>query len=184
MIPVFIPMPEKRGLSEGRGFTRLLESQTVPVEIFVFRTPGEDNGNKGHTSLRESGERASRKLCQEKCSEISPLPEYIIMCDGDRVCCDSNNDYSPMLTNAEDCLNFLKANNDFGGISITYPSNGREQDDKNPHIDIGWAMYRTDLFLKLDFNDTRNLCVAVTDQIRKMGYRFGYLDKKNRITHI
>lgn len=165
-------MSMTRQLAEGHRYTKLLESQTVPVEIMLCRTP--------------SGEAVSRIACQAMATKISPTPKYVCVADPDRVCCDSNNNYKPNLSNIEDAINFLESNNDFGAISLTYPSKGREEDDKNPHIDIGFVLYRMDILMKLKFDYEREqhcFCLTVTKQIRDMGYRFGYLDNLNRITH-
>jgi hypothetical protein len=84
-IPYMVPMSMTRQLSEGRGYTKLLESQTVPVEIILCRTDG--------------GECASREACQAMAAKITPAPEYVIMADPDRACRNSNDGYKPVLDN-------------------------------------------------------------------------------------
>jgi hypothetical protein len=186
MIPVFIPMPLGRSISEGRGFTKALLANGIDgKDIHICRAPGEDNPNKGKTALALQGERASRELCQAEAAKLSPQPEYVIMCDPDRNCIDSNNDYAVITGNVADARNFLDIHKDFGAVSLVHPTTNA--DDEIPHIDIGWAMYRYDIFLILKFKLKEGetcYCPAVTRQIRKLGFRFGYLDEKHRVTPI
>jgi hypothetical protein len=158
-------------LAEGRGYTALLEKQTEPVEIILRRTDG--------------GEGASRTACQVEAAKITPQPEYVIMADPARVCCNSNDGYKPCLSNVADARKFLDDNPDYGAVSLVYPSKGREADDDNPHIDVGWVCYRYEVFAALKFEKQEgeeHYCLSVTRQIRKMGKRFGYLDILNRVT--
>jgi hypothetical protein len=171
VIPYFIPLSMTGQLAEGRGYTALLKQQTEPVDIILCRTDG--------------GEGASRTACQVEAAKITPQPQYVIMADPKRVCCNSNDGYKPCLTNVADARKFLDENQDFGAVSLVYPSKGREADDLNPHIDIGWVMYRYEVFAALVFEKQEgeeHYCLSVTRQIRAMEKRFGYLDEKNRIT--
>jgi hypothetical protein len=166
-IPYLIPLSMTRQLAEGRGYTKLLEAQTVPVEIIKCRT--------------DDGERASREACQAAAAKITPVPKYIICADPDRTCCNSNDDYKPCFTNVEDAVKFLDAHDDFGGVSLVHP---RDEKDPAPvHVDIGWAMYRYEVFAQLIFPVGEELCILVTRQIRAWGHKFGYMDSLNRITH-
>ena len=166
-IPYLIPLSMTQQLAEGRGYTKLLEAQTVPVEIILCRTAG--------------GERASREACQAMAAKIAPAPKYIICADPDRACCNSNDDYKPCLTNVEDAVKFLDEHDDFGGVSLVHP---RDEKDPDPvHVDIGWCAFRYEVYAELKFPVGEELCISVTRQIRSWGHRFGYMDSLNRITH-
>jgi hypothetical protein len=184
MIHYFVPLPLNRSIHSR--VIPALKSQTEPVEIHECRTPGEDRAQNGKTALALKGERTSRILCVSEAAKLNPAPSFVIMADGDRACVDSNDDYREMKTNVEDSILFLEKNEKFGGISLVYSSKGHTEDDKNDHIDIGWAMYRYSIFSKLKFDlikGERDYCKTVTRQIRVMGFRFGYLDEKHRIMH-
>jgi hypothetical protein len=171
MIPYFVPMSMTGKLAEGRGYSALLKAQTEPVEMHLYRTEG--------------GEGASRTACQAEAAKITPQPQYIIMADPMRVCCNSNDNYAPCLTNVEDARKFLDANADFGAVSLVFPAS--EGDENNFHIDIGFVMYRYEIFAALKFElpeGDRCYCSTVTRQIRAMGKRFGYLDSQSRIMHV
>jgi hypothetical protein len=171
MIPYFVPLAMDGVLAEGREYTKILERQTEPVDIILCRTDG--------------GEGASRTACQETAAKITPQPQYVIVADSMRVCCNSNDNYKPCLTNVVDAKQFLDDNPDYGAVSLVYPSAGREADDLNKHIDIGWVCYRYEVFASLKFEKQEgeeHYCLSVTRQIRATGKRFGYLDKKFRIT--
>lgn len=171
----------------GRARDSWIACGIAKENIHECRTPGEDNPNKGKTSLALQGEKASRIKCQQEAAAIIPQPEYVIMADPDRACLDSNNDYRLMDTNVADGEKFLDDNNDFGAIALTYPSKGRKEDDENLHIDIGFVIYRYEVFAKLKFELATGetcYCPAVTREIWAMGKRFGYLDSLNRIMHV
>jgi hypothetical protein len=182
MIPYLVPMP-MTGDIPGRT-RKSIEAQTEPVQIVECRTPGEDKPAPVLTDLRRTGERTSRELCQAEAAKITPAPEYVVIADPDRSHENSNNGYTKMVDNILDARLFLDVNPDYGAVSLTFPSAGRDADDKNPHIDIGVVIYRYPVFAALNFDKPkaeRCYCAHVTRQIRKMGLRFGYLDsEKNR----
>ena len=177
MIPYLVPMP-MTGDIPGRT-RKSIEAQTEPVGIVECRAEG-----KGR-----EGEAAARKECQRQCgmrNEILPV-EYVICADPDRACLDSNDNYKVMVDNVKDARAFLEANKDFGAVSLVEPSRGRDEDDKRIP-DIGWVMYRYEVFAALDFTQKpakgeNCLCGIVAKQIRAMGKRFGYMDETTRIMH-
>jgi hypothetical protein len=144
-----------------------IEAQTVPVEIIKCCTDG--------------GVQASREACQVMAAKITSMPKYVIMADPDRVCCNSNDRYKPILDNVEMAVKFLDEHDDFGGVSLVHP---RDEKDPDPaHVDIGWCMYRYEVFAELKFPEGEELCISVTKQIRARGYKFRYIDSLNRIMH-
>jgi hypothetical protein len=181
MIHVFIPLPLKRAIP-GR-MVESLKAQTVLNVIHECRTPGEDNPNAGRTALALQGEKTSREMCQAEAAKVNE--PYIIMCDGDRACVNSNDDYRVMTTNVEDAIAFLDANPEYGAVSLVHTA--YPNDDNNPYIDIGWVMYRSGVFAKLKFDlgeKEKCYCWTVTRQIRAMGLKFGYVDEKQRVMHV
>jgi hypothetical protein len=153
MMHVFIPLPDT-GFLFGRVIDGL-KKQTNPCIVHECKTP------RGKTKI--DGERASRILCQEEVRKLDPQPEYVVMCDGDRACANSNDGYKWQTTNVEDAENLLRKNPNVGAVSLI----------DIDHWDIGWVMYRADVFLKLDITvEVKNhFCDAVKNQIEALQFK-------------
>jgi hypothetical protein len=169
---VLIPMATGQQIS--KEVRSSIKTQTIHTWVHPVRRAGIIKSNRNYSKQRIKGEEDSREACKALVRRCYFLGEYAIMQDYDR-----EHLYN---TNYQDMKNFLDTHREYGAVSISGLKGKKEED----HVDIGCVMYRNIVFMDLVFKNKygRCLCNEITEQIRGMNKKFGYLDGITRTKEI
>jgi hypothetical protein len=173
MIPILIPMIE--GTELKKRIEDSIQSQSLYVNIIKCYAPGKKTRQRDYNSDRLKYEPMARNKCKEEAIKYNE--EFVVIQDDDIVQLNSDN--------FKDMQSFLINNSSYCAVSI----GGRTKDHSKilTHIGISCVMFRLDCLKKIIFKRSsidRCMCGDVTSAIRKLGYKFDFLDDKIRVLEI
>jgi hypothetical protein len=165
---IYIPIVKGQDLC--KGVENSILNQSIPCKIHIISGDGDLNSSRNYSPLRLIEEPRVRNECRATAMWYGD--NYSVIQDRD---CKHLYD-----ENILDMMSFLQDNPLHGAVSI-----GLNYGDQN-HICLICVMFRWDALAKLNFHNKygKCLCQEVTEDIRNMGYKYGYLDNKKRIVEI
>ena len=128
--------------------------QKVPIRFFISNVKGD-------------GAASARNFLKEMWNPVTNKSKYVLMTDNDL--------YFPEGTLLK-MIDFLDKNQDFAAISLhrhEIPKFVQE----SKHINAGPVLYRSEIFEKIRYHNNDGCeCQGMTNDIKKMGHRIGYLN--------
>ena len=165
---IYIPIVEGQVLAEG--VEKSILNQSLSCKINLVYGKGKLETHRRYTPTRIIEEAKCREDC--RCRALYDGGSYSVIQDRD---CKHLND-----ENILDMMSFLQNNPSHGAVSI-----GLNYGDLS-HVSLICVMFRWSVLVNLRFENRygKCLCREVTEDIRKMRYKYGYLDGKRRIVEV